>query len=69
MLVESKEIPKEVAEIYISSKYEVFTVIPSPTSPVMNTYIFTQEELEAFLKDYTRHGELVISVKQVQATA
>ncbi len=69
MLIESKAIPEEEVEIYISSRYKVFTVVPSPISPVMNTYLFIQEELESFLKDYTRHGEFVISVKLVEATA
>ncbi len=69
MLVESKVIPSEQVELYISAKYEVFTIIPAPLNPTMNTYIFTHEELENFLKDYTRHGELVISVRQAEATA
>jgi hypothetical protein len=69
MLVEARSIPTEEVEIYMSSRYQVFTIIPSVTDPVMNTYVFTLEELEAFLKNYTRHGEFIVAVKQFEATA
>ena len=69
MLIESKAIREKEIEIYRSSKYEVITVIPSHQNPIMNVYVFDQEELEQFLKTYSRYAEFVISVKQVEALA
>ena len=53
----------------VTECFKPYCSISSNRGPVMNTYVFKQEELEGFLKDYTRHGELVVSVKQVGATA
>ncbi len=69
MLVESRRITSEEVEIYRSSKYEVVTVIPSGQNPTMNVYFFDQEEMEGFLKTYSRYSEFVVSVRQVEATA
>ena len=69
MLVESKVVTSEDVEIYRSSKYQVITIIPSTEAPTMNVYVFNQEELERFLKTYSRYSEFVISVSQVQALA
>ena len=69
MLIESKVVTPEDVEIYRSSKYQVITIIPSTEAPTMNVYVFNQEELERFLKTYSRYSEFVIAVRQVQALA
>jgi hypothetical protein len=69
MLIESRTISVEEVEIYRSSKYQVITIIPSDQNPAMNIYIFDQEELDHFLKDYSKYAEFIISVSQVEAMA
>ena len=69
MLIESKVVTPEDVEIYRSSKYQVITIIPSTEAPTMNVYVFNQEELERFLKTYSRYSEFVVAVSQVQALA
>jgi len=69
VLIESKVVTPEDVEIYRSSKYQVITIIPSTEAPTMNVYVFNQEELERFLKTYSRYSEFVIAVRQVQALA
>jgi len=69
MLMESRTISAEEVEIYRSSKYQVITIIPSDQNPAMNIYMFDQEELDHFLKSYTRYAEFIISVSQVEAMA
>lgn len=69
MLIESRTISAEEVEIYRSSKYQVITIIPSDQNPAMNIYMFDQEELDHFLKSYTRYAEFIISVSQVEAMA
>ena len=69
MLIESRAITEKEIEIYRSSKFEVITVVPSHQSPTMNVYVFDQEELEQFLKTYSRYAEFVVSVRQVEAMA
>ena len=69
MLMESRVITKDEVDIYRSSKYQVITVIPSEQNPTMNIYIFNQEELDHFLKDYSKYAEFIVSVSQVEAMA
>ncbi len=69
MLIESKAVTGEEVDIYRSSKYQVITIIPSPENPVMNIYILSQQELDYFLKDYSKYAEFVVSVTQVEAMA
>jgi hypothetical protein len=69
MLIESRTISAEEVEIYKSSKYQVITIIPSERDPTMNIYICDQEELDRFGKSYSKHGEFIISVTQVEASA
>ena len=69
MLIESKVVTPEDVEIYRSSKYRVITIMLSTEAPTMNVYVFNQEELERFLKTYSRYSEFVIAVSQVQALA
>ena len=69
MLIESRVITNEEVEIYRSSKYQVITVIPSHQHPTMNIYIFSQEDLDHFLKDYSKYAEFLVSVSQVEAMA
>lgn len=69
MLIESRTIRAEEVEIYRSSKYQVITIIPSDQNPAMNIYIFDQEELDRFLKSYSKYGEFIVSVSQVEAMA
>jgi hypothetical protein len=69
MLIKSMAISGEEVEIYRSSKYQVITIVPSDQDPAMNIYIFDQEELDRFLKSYSKYGEFIISVSQVEATA
>ena len=69
MLIESRTISVEEVEIYRSSKYQAITIIPSDQNPAMNIYMFDQEELDQFLKSYSKYAEFIISVSQVEATA
>jgi hypothetical protein len=69
MLIESRTISAEEVEIYRSSKYQVLTIIPSDQDAAMNIYICDQEELDRFLKSYSKYGEFIISVSQVEAMA
>ena len=69
MLIESKVITNEDVEIYRSSKYQVVSIVPSDLSPTMNVYIFNQEELDHFLRSYSKYSEFVIAVSQVEALA
>jgi hypothetical protein len=69
LLIESKIIGNEEVEIYRSSKYRVTTIISSGKSPVMNVYLFNQEELNDYLTECAKYAEFVISVEQVEAMA
>ena len=69
MLIDSKGITEEEVEIYRSSKYRVITVIPTDAKPTLNVYIFDQEELERFLRSYSKYSEFVVAVSQVEALA
>ena len=69
MLIESRTISAEEVDIYRTSKYQVITIVPSDQNPAMNFYIFDQEELDQFLKSYTKYAEFIISVSQVEAMA
>ncbi len=69
MLMESRAITNDDVEIYRSSRYQVITVIPSEQNPTMNTYILSHEELDHFLKDYSKYAEFIVSVSQVEAMA
>jgi hypothetical protein len=69
LLIESKIIGNEEAEIYRSSKYRVTTIIPSEKNPVMNVYLFNREELNGFLAGYGRYSEFIVSVEQAEAIA
>ncbi len=69
MLIESKVIGEQNIEIYRSSKYRVTTIIPLEKDPVMNVYLFNQEELDDFLHGYNRYSEFIVSVEQVEAIA
>lgn len=50
---------------YSNAKYEVITIIPTVKTPKKNRYIFTQEELDDFLENYTGHAEFLVSVKKI----
>ncbi len=69
MLIESKDITSEDVDIYRTSKYRVISVIPSGSSPTVNVYIFSQEELDHFLRSNSKYSEFVIAVSQVEALA
>jgi len=69
LLIDSKGITDEEVEIYRSSKYQVITVIPTDPKPTVNVYIFDQEELDHFLRSYSKYSEFVIAVSQVEALA
>jgi hypothetical protein len=69
LLIESKIIGNEEAEIYRSSKYRVTTIIPSEKNPVMNVYLFDREELNNYLTGYNKYAEFIVSVEQVEAMA
>jgi hypothetical protein len=69
MLIESRTIRGEEVDIYRSSKYQVITIIPSDQDPAMNIYIYDQDELDRFLKSYSKYGEFIISVSQIEAMA
>jgi len=62
-------IGNEEVEIYRSSKYRVTTILSSGKSPVMNVYLFNQEELNDYLTECSKYAEFVISVEQVEAMA
>lgn len=69
MLIESKTIENGLVGIYRSSRYRVMTIIPVTVEPIMNVYLFTQEELNNFLQGYDRNGEFIVSIEQVGAMA
>ena len=69
MLIESKIIGNEEAEIYRSSKYRVTTIISSERNPVMNVYLFNREELNGFLERCGKYSEFIVSVEQAEAMA
>ena len=69
MLIESKVITNEDVEIYRSSKYQVVSIVPSDLSPTMNVYSFNLEELDHFLRSYSKYSEFIIAVSQVEALA
>ena len=69
MLIESKIIGNEEAEIYRSSKYRVTTIIASGINSVMNVYIFNREELNDYLTCYNKYAEFIVSVEQAEAMA
>ncbi len=69
MLIESKGITSEDVEIYRTSKYRVISILPSDPRPTMNVYIFNHEELDHFLRSYSKYSEFVIAVSQVEALA
>jgi hypothetical protein len=45
------------------------TIIPVTVEPIMNVYIFTQDELNNFLQGYDKSAEFVVSIEQVGAMA
>ena len=69
MFIESRVITNDEVEIYRSSKYQVVTVVPSSQNPTVNIYMFSQEDLDHFLKDYSKYAEFIISVSQAEAMA
>jgi hypothetical protein len=69
LLIDSKRITNEEVEIYRSSRYRVITVIPTDPNPTMNVYVFDQEELDHFLRSYSKYSEFVVAVSQVEALA
>ena len=69
MLIDSKTIGNDLVNIYRSSKYRVMTIIPVTVEPIMNVYIFTQDELNTFLQGYDRNAEFIVSIEQVGAMA
>ena len=69
MLIESKAISNEAIEIYLSSKYQVNTIVPFTKYPITNTYLFDREELDEFLENYTEDTEIIVSISQVKGIA
>ena len=69
MLIDSKIIGSDDVDIYRSSEYQVKTIIPYLENPKMNTYLFDQNELDQFLKEYATFAEFIISIEQVVAKA
>jgi len=69
LLIESKDITEDELEIYGSSKYEVIMVLPFGGNPKMNAYILNQIELGDLMRSDGEYAGLVISVKQVIASA
>jgi hypothetical protein len=69
VLIESKAVGSDELDIYQASKYRVTTIIPFKENPVMNVYLFTQEELNNFLEGYDQYAEFLVSVEQAEAIA
>ena len=69
MLIESRTIGNDLVSIYRTSKYRVMTIIPVTVEPILNVYLFTQEELNTFLQGYDRNAEFIVSMEQVGAMA
>ncbi len=69
LLIESKVLTNEDVEIYRTSKYQVISIIPSDPSPTMNVHVFNREELDLFLRSYSKYSEFVIAVNQIEALA
>ena len=69
LLIDSKIIGSDELDIYKSSEYQVKTIVPYLENPKMNTYLFDQNELDQFLKNYATFAEFIISVEQVVAKA
>ncbi len=69
LLIESKSIASGEMDVYLSSKYRLTTIIPLRENPVMNVYLFTKEELDAFLAGYSQYTEFLVSVEVAEAVA
>ena len=69
LLIESRTIGSDLVSIYRTSKYRVMTIIPVTVEPILNVYLFTQEELNTFLQGYDRNAEFIVSMEQVGAMA
>ncbi len=63
--IEKKTLTKKAIENYEDAKYKVKTVIPILDKPYMNSYIFTQEQLDQFLEGYEEYAEFLISIKKI----
>ncbi len=63
--------PKETQEITLEEEseareriYRVTTVVPYVSQPERRTYVFNQEQLDAFLSGYDEYGEYVVRIEE-----
>jgi hypothetical protein len=64
--VKSSIIAQDEMKQYLDAKYKVITIIPTIPEPKKNTYIFTQNELDAFLEGYNEYAEFLVSIEKVK---
>jgi|GEM_PF-1051797 hypothetical protein len=62
---ESVKISDEKLAEYKFARYKLITMIPYVESPIMNTYILSQTELDNFLSHYPEYAEFLISLEKV----
>lgn len=63
--ISSEKITIQKRDEYFDAKYLVKTVIPHTKEPVMNTYIFSQGDLDSFLGGYGEFAEFIISIEKI----
>ena len=61
---ESVVISSTEVESFSSARYRVTTVVPLVENPKRNTYVLSQEELDAFLEGYREYAEFIVGVER-----
>lgn len=64
---ESTTIDKATLDQFWNSRYKVIAIVPLVDSPVKNTYIFDQEELDEYLEGYDEYAEFIVEMKKLDS--
>jgi hypothetical protein len=63
--IETVEITQDEVDAYTEMRYRVTTVVPLSNAPKQNTYVFSQSELDEFLKGYADYEEFLIAIIRI----
>ena len=61
-----KKITQRERDEYLSSNYEVKTIIGLFENTSINTYVLTKEEIDEFVEGYNEYDEFIVSIKKIK---
>jgi hypothetical protein len=64
--VETTVITPEERDQLTTARYRLTTVVPLTDKPERRVYLFTQEEIDAFLESYPEYAEFIVGLERVQ---